>query len=77
MTAAKEVLEHIEQKELQSAMASIKPCPFCGREVKLIQNTVSCMCGARMPNTEAKAAIAAWNRRVKDDESGKTARNGL
>ena len=36
MTAAKEVLEHIKQKELQSAMASIKPCPFCGGQAELL-----------------------------------------
>ena len=37
MTAAKEVLEHIRQQELQKAMASIKPCLFCGGRAGLLE----------------------------------------
>lgn len=36
MTVAKEVLEHIRQKELQQAMENIKPCPFCGGWAELL-----------------------------------------
>ena len=44
MTAAKEVLEHIKQKELQRAMASIKPCPFYGGRAELLEGPQGEVC---------------------------------
>lgn len=65
-------------------MTKLKSCPFCGGEANVdIGNFGGMVCYCEICFAQGKQcetkdeAIEAWNRRVKDDEFGKTARNGL
>ena len=63
-------------------MSELKPCPFCGGEAILLEdsfwetynetgrNTVVCnSCGATMLETkERRDVVAAWNERAESDE---------
>lgn len=46
-------------------MPEILPCPFCGGEAKVINDSVYCMnCWANVKGTYPEQAIRNWNTRV-------------
>lgn len=55
--------------DLEARVAALKPCPFCGREPKLLDLAgweVQCDCGVNLclESPEQAAVIKAWNQRA-------------
>ena len=54
-------------------MRTIEPCPFCGRDVKLLESNgwhwIECECGMSTDwEPDEDRLVAMWNRRIKPEQ---------